>query len=340
MLGDLGTPGGAHAALEGSSTSTRGSVQVAEPRILELAGGVGGAKLAEGLQALVGQRLTVIVNTADDTERHGLLVCPDHDTVLYTLAGLENEELGWGLRDDTWTTMSALERYGEEGWFRLGDLDLATHIARTDRLRRGGRLTEVLLGLQRALGLTATILPMTDDPVRTQVRTDDGWLEFQDYFVRLLQTPEVREVRFVGSDTARPTPEVAVAVDAADIVVVAPSNPIVSIGPILALAGVPELLAAARRRGARIVAVSGIIGGKALKGPADRMLASLGHEPSALGVARGYAGLIDTFVLDTVDAELAPAVEALGIRAVVTDTIMSDDASRARLAGEVLAAAG
>jgi LPPG:FO 2-phospho-L-lactate transferase len=313
---------------------------VAEPRVLELAGGVGGAKLAEGLQAIVGGRLTVVVNTADDTERHGLLVCPDHDTVLYTLAGLENEEFGWGLAGDSWTTMSALERYGEEGWFRLGDLDLATHIVRTDRLRRGGRLTEVLLGLQASLGLRTTILPMTDEPVRTQVRTDDGWLDFQDYFVRLRQAPDVREVRFVGSEEAHPTAEVAVAIDAADIVVVAPSNPIVSIGPILAVPGLPELLLAARRRGARIVGVSGIIGGKALKGPADRMLASLGHEPSALGVARGYAGLIDTFVLDTVDAALAPAVEALGIRAVVTDTIMSDDASRARLAAEVLAAAG
>jgi len=313
---------------------------VAEPRVLELAGGVGGAKLAEGLQAIVGRRLTVVVNTADDTERHGLLVCPDHDTVLYTLAGLENEEFGWGLAGDSWTTMTALERYGEEGWFRLGDLDLATHIVRTDRVRRGGRLTEVLLGLQASLGLRATILPMTDEPVRTQVRTDDGWLDFQDYFVRLRQAPDVREVRFVGSEAARPTAEVAVAIDAADVIVVAPSNPIVSIGPILALPGLPELLIAARRRGARIVGVSGIIGGKALKGPADRMLASLGHEPSALGVARGYAGLIDTFVLDTVDAALAPAVAALGVRAVVTDTIMTDDASRARLAGEVLAAVG
>ena len=313
---------------------------MAEPRVLELAGGVGGAKLAEGIQAIVGRRLTVVVNTADDTERHGLLVCPDHDTVLYTLAGLENEEFGWGLAGDSWTTMTALERYGEEGWFRLGDLDLATHIVRTDRLRRGGRLTEVLLGLQASLGLQATILPMTDEPVRTQVRTDDGWLDFQDYFVRLRQAPDVREVRFVGSEGARPTAEVAVAIDAADIVVVAPSNPIVSIGPILAVPGLPELLLAARRRGARIVGVSGIIGGKALKGPADRMLASLGHEPSALGVARGYAGLIDTFVLDTVDAALGPAVEALGMRAVVTDTIMTDDASRARLAAEVLGAAG
>jgi LPPG:FO 2-phospho-L-lactate transferase len=309
---------------------------MAESRIVELAGGVGGAKLAEGLQAIVGDRLTVIVNTADDTERHGLLVCPDHDTVLYTLAGLENQEFGWGLAGDSWVTMGAMERYGEEGWFRLGDLDLATHIVRTDRLRRGGRLTDVLLGLQRSLGLLATILPMADEPVRTEVRTDDGWLDFQDYFVRLRQAPEVREVRFAGIEAAHPTPEVVAAIEAADVVVIAPSNPIVSVGPILAVPSMPELLAAARARGTQFVAVSGIIGGKALKGPADRMLASLGQEPTALGVARGYAGLIDAFVLDTVDAALAPDVEALGIRAVVTDTIMTDDASRAGLAERVL----
>ena len=309
------------------------------PRVVELAGGVGGAKLGEGLQAVVSAGLTVIVNTADDTERHGLLVCPDHDTVLYTLAGLENEEFGWGLAGDSWTAMGAMERYGEPGWFRLGDLDLATHIVRTDRLRRGARLTDVLLGLQRHLGIAATILPMTDEPVRTRVRTDAGWLEFQDYFVRLRQAPEVHEVSFDGIARARPTAEVAAAIASAEVIVIAPSNPIVSVGPILAVPGMTELLSAARVRGARVVAVSGIIGGKALKGPADRMLASLGHESSALGVARGYAGLIDAFVLDTVDAEHAAAVEALGIRPVVTDTIMTDDASRERLAREVLAAA-
>jgi LPPG:FO 2-phospho-L-lactate transferase len=312
---------------------------MAEPRVVALAGGVGGAKLAEGLQAVLGELLTVVVNTADDTERHGLLVCADHDTVMYTLAGLENPEFGWGLAGESWAVMHALERYGEEGWFRLGDRDVATHIVRTDRLRMGARLTDVLRELQRSLGVRAAILPMADEPVRTQVRTDDGWLDFQDYFVRLRQVPDVHEVRFLGIETARPTAEVVAAVGAADVVVIAPSNPIVSIGPILAVPGMPELLDGARRRGARIVAVSGIIGGKALKGPADRMLASLGHEASAVGVARGYAGLVDAFLLDAVDAELAPAVEALGMRAVVADTIMTDDASRERLAREVLAAA-
>jgi LPPG:FO 2-phospho-L-lactate transferase len=308
------------------------------PRVVALAGGVGGAKLAEGLQAVVGDRLTVIVNTADDTERHGLLICADHDTVMYTLAGLENPEFGWGVAGDTWTVMGALERYGEEGWFRLGDQDLATHIVRTDRLRRGDRLTDVCRQLQARLGVVATILPMTDDPVRTQVLTDGGWLDFQDYFVRLRQEPEVREVRFAGIDDARPTLEVRPAIEAAEVIVIAPSNPIVSVGPILAVPGLGEILARARARGVPVVAVSGIVGGKALKGPADRMLASLGHESTALGVARLYRDLADTFVLDTVDAALAPAIEELGIRVVVMDTIMTDDASRTRLATAVLAA--
>jgi LPPG:FO 2-phospho-L-lactate transferase len=312
------------------------AADAAPGRVVALAGGVGGAKLAEGLQAVVGDRLTVIVNTADDTERHGLLVCADHDTVMYTLAGLENPELGWGLAGDTWTVMGALERYGEEGWFRLGDQDLATHIVRTDHVRRGERLTDVCRDLQKGLGVVATILPMADEPVRTQVRSDDGWLDFQDYFVRLRQAPEVREVRFAGIEAARPTAEVLAAIEAAEVIVIAPSNPIVSVGPILAVPGMSEALGVARTRGVPIVAVSGIVGGKALKGPADRMLASLGHESTALGVARLYDGLVDTFVLDTVDAPLAPAVEALGMRTVVTDTIMTDDASRARLARVVL----
>jgi LPPG:FO 2-phospho-L-lactate transferase len=314
-----------------------GNSPVAPPRVVALAGGVGGAKLAEGLQAVVGDRLTVIVNTADDTERHGLLVCADLDTVMYTLAGLENPELGWGLAGDTWTAMAALERYGEEGWFRLGDQDLATHVVRTDRLRRGERLTDICRHLQARLGVAATILPMADEPVRTQVRTDDGWLDFQDYFVRLRQAPEVREVRFAGVEAARPTHEVLAALGAAEVIVIAPSNPIVSVGPILAVPGVRDALAGARARGTSVVAVSGIVGGKALKGPADRMLASLGHESSALGVARLYRGIADTFVLDNIDAALAPAIEALGFRTVVTDTIMTGDASRARLARAVLA---
>jgi LPPG:FO 2-phospho-L-lactate transferase len=306
-------------------------------RVVALAGGVGGAKLASGLQAAVGPDLTVVVNTADDLERHGLLVCPDHDTVMYTLAGLDDRGQGWGIRDETFAAAAMLERYREETWFRLGDRDLATHIVRTARLRAGGRLTEVCLELQRALGVVAKILPMSDDTVRTQVRTDDGWLEFQEYFVHRHQAPEVHEVRFDGIERAEATARVRGELGFADAIVIAPSNPIVSIGPILAVRGVRDLLAGARRGGTPVLAVSPIVGGKALKGPADRMLRSLGHEPSALGVARLYVGLVDGFVLDTQDAALAPGVEALGLRALVADTIMTDDASRERLAREVLA---
>jgi LPPG:FO 2-phospho-L-lactate transferase len=310
------------------------------PSVVALAGGVGGAKLAHGLQAHLGERLTVVVNTADDTERHGLLVMPDHDTVMYTLAGLANREQGWGLEGETFATAAMLERYGEETWFRLGDRDIATHIARSHRLGKGERLTDVCLRLQRSLGVAARILPMTDDTVRTEVRTDDGWLDFQDYFVRRHQEPEVRQVRLRGVELAYATREVVDAINAAHLVVVAPSNPIVSVGPIITVGGIPDALAAARTRGVKTVAVSGIVGGKALKGPADRMLASLGHESSALGVARLYADWIDTFVIDSVDAALASAIEALGLEVVTRDTIMTDDAARARLAGEILALAG
>jgi LPPG:FO 2-phospho-L-lactate transferase len=302
-----------------------------------LAGGVGGAKLAHGVQALIGSELAVIVNTGDDVERHGLLVWPDHDTVLYNLAGLDDRAQGWGIRGETYAVAEQLAVYGEETWFRLGDRDLAAHIVRTARLRAGARPTEVALGLQRSLGIAARILPMTDEPIRTEVRSDDGWLEFQEYFVHRHQAPTVNEVRFAGIDAARPTPEVLEALASARAVVIAPSNPIVSVGPILAVPGLRDAVAAARARGAPVVAVSGIVGGQALKGPADRMLVSLGHESSALGVARIYAGLLDGFVLDQVDAALEPAISALDVTTLVTDTIMTDDSARARLAGEALA---
>ena len=314
---------------------------MAEPdRVVALAGGVGGAKLAHGLQARLGDRLIVIVNTGDDLERHGLLVMPDHDTVMYTLAGIANRQWGWGIEGETFAATEMLARLGEPTWFRLGDRDLATHITRTARLRGGAGLTKVCLGLQRSLGVEATILPMTDEPLRTEVRTDDGWLEFQDYFVGRHQEPEVYEVRFRGADLAGAAPGVVEALDAADAIVITPSNPIVSIGPILAIDEIRNGVARARGRGVPVVAVSGIVGGKALKGPADRMLTSLGHASSALGVARLYADLATDFVLDSVDAGLEPAIAALGLRTHVTDTIMTDDAGRARLAVEVLAAAG
>jgi len=308
------------------------------PTVL-LAGGVGGAKLAHGLQERIGTHLDVIVNTADDTEHHGLAISPDHDTVMYTLAGIDNREWGWGIAGETFAAAAMLERYGEETWFRLGDRDLATHIVRTARLRRGDRPTDVARDLQRALGVRARILPMTDTAVRTEVLTEEGWLEFQDYFVRRHQEPEVRDLRFVGIEDARSTPEIDAALEAAEAIVIAPSNPFASVRPILAVSGIESGLQTARSGGVPVVAVSGIVGGVALKGPADRMLVSLGHESSALGVARQYTGIADVFVLDRMDEALEPQIRDLGMRTVVTDTIMAGDEGRARLAGEVLAAA-
>ncbi len=305
-------------------------------KVVLLAGGVGGAKLAEGLAAHIGAGLSVIVNTGDDLERHGLAIWPDIDTVAYTLGDLDDAERGWGLRDESWTVMDRLESLGASTWFRLGDRDLATHLWRTDRLRAGERPTEVARALGLALGIQAAILPMADEPVRTEVLTDDGWLEFQEYFVHLHQAPTVHDVRFRGIEAARATPEVQAALESADAIVIAPSNPVVSIGPILALDGIRAGLERAGDRGVPRIAVSGIIGGKALKGPADRMLESLGETSSAAGVAARYRGAIDGFVMDDIDRALGPEIEALGVRALVTDTIMSDDAGRSRLAADVL----
>lgn len=308
----------------------------ARSRVVLLAGGVGGAKLAHGLQAILEDRLTVVVNTGDDLELHGLLVCPDHDTVMYTLAGLDNRLQGWGLEGETYATAAMLAQYGEETWFRLGDRDMATHVVRTRRLASGERLTEASLHLQRSLGLSARILPMTDSPVRTEVRTDDGWLDFQTYFVRLHQEPDVRELRYLGIEEAHATNEVVEALGLADAIVIAPSNPFLSVAPILGVAGVREALTAARARGTTVAAVSGIVGGRAIKGPADRILRSLGHEATALGVARFYVDVADLFVLDVIDAALEAEVRSLGPDVLVTDTIMTDDAARERVAAAVL----
>lgn len=310
------------------------------PRVVALAGGVGGAKLVHGLAAVLAPgELTVIVNTADDEEFHGLLVCPDHDTVLYTLAGLADRERGWGLAGETWTADAMLERLGEPTWFSLGDGDLALHVHRTQRLREGACLTEVNRGIQRALGVATPILPMADETVRTRVRTPDGWLPFQEYFVRLRQEPDVLEVAFGGIDAARPTADVAAALAAAEAIVICPSNPFVSIGPILAVPGMRGLLDAARARGVRVGAVSPLVGGRALRGPADRMARTLGVESSATGIARLYDGLIDALLVDNVDAAEAPAIAALGIEPVVVPAVMTDDASRAALAAAAVAAA-
>jgi LPPG:FO 2-phospho-L-lactate transferase len=303
-------------------------------KVVALAGGTGGAKLAHGFQTVLPEGdLTVVVNTGDDTERHGLLVMPDHDALLYMLSGRFDDERGWGQSGETWTVMEALAEYGEEDWFRLGDRDFATHIARTARIREGRTLTDAVLSLQTALGIPTRILPMSDEPVRTQVRIDEGWIDFQEYFVHRRQGPEVREVRFTGEN--RPTEVVAAAIATAEVIVVGPSNPIVSIGPILA-GPIKDLVTERALAGVPVVAVSPIVGGVALKGPADRMLTSLGHESSARGVARIYRGLATAFVLDAIDAAQEPEIAALGFRTLVVDTVMGDHPGRARLAHDVL----
>lgn len=301
-------------------------------RVVVLAGGVGGARMAHGFaQVLPPEDLTVIVNTGDDFEWHGLLVCPDLDTVMYTLAGIANPETGWGIAGDTWAALEMLGRYGGETWFRVGDRDLATHVYRTFLWRQGMRLSEITARLCRALGVGVAVWPMSDDPVRTMVETDEGLLPFQEYFVRRQCAPRVRGFRWEGLERAWPAPEARQALAGADLVVIAPSNPYVSIGPILALPGVEALL-----RGRKVVAVSPILGGRALKGPAAKMMAELGEAPSALGVAQRYRAFLQGFVLDRADAGLAPLVAAIGIRPYVTDTVILDPPARARLAEEIL----
>jgi len=303
--------------------------------IVALAGGVGGAKLAQGLAlALPPRSVAVVVNTADDFDLYGLRICPDLDTVLYTLAGIADPVQGWGVAGDTTRTLAAIARYGREPWFKLGDQDFATHILRTERLRQGASLTAVTAELAAALGVESRLLPMSDDPVATMVDTPDGRLGFQDYFVARRQRDDVLGVVFDGIEAARPTTEVGMALAAADLVVLCPSNPIVSVGPILA---VPGLRAVVERAPAPVVAVSPIVGGRALKGPADRMLATLGHEVSAVGVAALYQGLIDGLVVDEADRPLVPRIEALGIAALVTATVMGGAEDRRRLAAEVVA---
>ena len=303
-------------------------------RTVLLAGGTGGAKIAHGLQQVLAPgELTVIVNVGDDTEQHGLLVCPDLDTILYTLAGLADSAQGWGVAGDTHTAMGMLERYGEETWFQLGDADLATHLRRAELMRAGANLTDATAAMATALGVPSRLLPATNDRLRTLVQTDDGELDFQTYFVRRRQGDEVRGLRFDGADDARPTTLALAAIADAQLLVIGPSNPLVSIGPILAIPGMREAVAGAA---AARIGVSGIVAGKAIRGPADRMLASLGHEPTARGVAALYAGLIDRFVIDEADAALAPAIEELGMAVSVLPTIMRSDDDRAQLARSVV----
>jgi LPPG:FO 2-phospho-L-lactate transferase len=302
-----------------------------------LAGGVGAARLLSGLVRVVDPAsITAIVNTADDVVLHGLHVSPDLDTVTYTLAGEINPDTGWGLRDETWQAMDTVRRYGGISWFNLGDRDLGTHLYRTQRLREGATLTQATAEIVAAWGLRLRVLPVTDDRLETRVTVEgEGEIGFQEYFVQRRHDVAVTDVRFDGADTAEPGPAVLDAITTAERVVVCPSNPIVSIGPLLAVAGVRD---AVESRRDDTIAVSPIVAGAALKGPADRLLRELGHESSVVGVARLYAPLAATLVVDETDAQLASAVEREGMRCVVAPTIMRGPTEADALARTVLGA--
>lgn len=303
-----------------------------------LAGGVGASRFLQGLVAVVEPtEVTVVSNTGDDVEMFGLHIAPDVDIVIYALAGAVSSDTGWGLAGDTFAVVEALQRFGYERWFNLGDRDLATAIHRTRRLREGTAMHQVVAELARAWGLASTILPMSDQPVATRIVGPEGEVAFQDYMVRLGTEVDVCRVEFAGAATASPAPGVLDAIAGARIVILAPSNPFVSIGPILAVPGIRDALASSR---ATRVAISPIIAGQVVKGPAAKMLRSLGHEVSAVGVARLYRGLVDLMVIDEQDRELAPRVEALGLRCLVTDTMMTSLQRKAGLARTVLAGAG
>jgi LPPG:FO 2-phospho-L-lactate transferase len=305
--------------------------------VLALSGGIGGAKLALGLYRILPPgALMVVANTGDDFEHLGLSISPDLDTLLYTLAGLDNPELGWGRRDETWTFMKALGDLGGETWFNLGDGDLATHVERTRRLAAGESLSEITDDFRRRLGISARLLPMSDDRVRTRLRTAGGWLDFQDYFVRLRCAPVVREIAFAGADQARPQPDFLAALADLNLqaVVICPSNPFISINPILSLPGIREALRACH---APVVAVSPIIGGKAVKGPTAKMMAELGLPVDAATVARHYGDILRHYVADEADAN---EIGDLGVPVTVTRTLMVSLEDRAGLARVVLEVAG
>ena len=310
------------------------------PPVAVISGGVGAARFLRGLVSVVDPAtVTAVVNVADDLELHGLRISPDLDTVTYTLAEEINPETGWGLRDESWQAMATVERYGGISWFGLGDRDLGTHLYRTQRMADGATLSEVTVEIARAWGLDLTLLPVTDDRLRTMVTLDgpgeDAGREvsFQEYFVQRRHSVPVRSVRFDGAEAAAPAPGVLDALEEASTVIIAPSNPIVSIDPVLAVPGVRAALEARRDE---VVAVSPIVAGSALKGPADRLLRELGHQATVTGIARLYAPFAATLVIDEADAALAGLVEAEGISAVVTSTVMSTPDAAAALAETVL----
>jgi LPPG:FO 2-phospho-L-lactate transferase len=305
--------------------------------VVALSGGIGGAKLVLGLyRVLPPGELTVVANTGDDFEHLGLSISPDIDTLLYTLAGLDNPELGWGKRNETWTFMAALEALGGDTWFKLGDGDLATHVERTRRLAAGETLSQITDDFRRRLGISARLLPMSDDRVRTRLRTPEGWLDFQNYFVQLRASPVVREIAYAHASDARANPDflAALADDDLNLVAICPSNPFLSIDPILSLAHVRDALRACR---APVVAVSPIIGGKAVKGPTAKIMAELGLPVGTAAVARHYEDILDIFIADEGDAN---EVEGLGIPVRLAPTLMSNIEDREALARVVLAAAG
>ena len=297
-------------------------------KIVALAGGVGGAKLAHGLaQILSPEELTIIVNTGDDFEHYGLSISPDLDTVCYTLAGLANPETGWGRVNETWNVIQNASRLGGPGWFNLGDQDLGTHLERTRRLREGQTLSQITREFCKAWGLEHTVLPMSDQPVRTIVETDEGELAFQEYFVHRRCEPRVKGFRFDGIEMAEPAPGTREAIRSADAVVICPSNPWVSVDPILKVVQKIEK---------PVTAISPIIGGQTVKGPAAKMYSELGIEPSAFAVANHYRGLATGFVLDEVDSQLDESVRGLNMRTLVTNTLMKSHDDRKRLANDVL----
>ncbi|MGB9640324.1 MAG: 2-phospho-L-lactate transferase [Anaerolineales bacterium] len=303
-------------------------------KVVALAGGVGGAKFADGLaHCLSPEELTIIVNTGDDFEHFGLHISPDLDTVCYTLAGIANPQSGWGRMDESWITFAELKAMGAPDWFQLGDRDLATHLERTRRLGEGETLSQITAHFCRVWGVKHPILPMSDDSIRTWVLTEEGELPFQEYFVRYHFQPAVRDFQFRGVDSARPAPGVLAALSQADILLFCPSNPFVSIDPILAVDGVRQ--ACLQKR---VIAISPIVGGKAIKGPAAKMFVELGIPPSPLAVAQHYAGLINGLVLDNLDADYAIEIQQLGIGTLVTNTLMNIPAERYNLAHTILKA--
>ena len=310
----------------------------AMPRVLAIAGGVGGAKLALGLSRLLSpDELTIVVNTGDDDTFHGLHVSPDVDTMTYALAGLTNRQTGWGVEGDSFRTLDVLSRLGSETWFQLGDLDLGLHLRRTELLQQGWTLSEATRSIIEALGIAHPIFPMSDQPVRTIAVTELGEFAFQDYFVRQGCEPRITDIRFNGSATAQPTQGFADALDTADAIVFCPSNPIVSIGPILATPGVRAAIESFV--GPR-VAVSPLVGGRALKGPAGKMMAELGEEVSNVGIARRYMGLCDVLLIDHADRDEAPEIESLGVQPYISRIVMNTEDDKIFLAEQILECIG